>query len=198
MAILEVKGITKSFGGVRALDDVSVKVEENTLLGIDKLTSMHTGADVVTETMLDLKAGRITGSVKKMSTASKYEIKLPNGVAGIKGTIYECYAEGVIKVREGSIVVAYPGPNGANVTQVIMSMQMFDIRTGILSPLPDIDKTSMDGIIRELQAGLFLVPQGLAPGIGTLVYIPPQPIPVQQVVPPPISQFIPPSRQQGK
>jgi len=34
MAILEVKGITKSFGGVKALDNVSVSVEENTLLGI--------------------------------------------------------------------------------------------------------------------------------------------------------------------
>jgi len=167
-----------------------VRLWENTLMGVDKLTEMRTGMDVVTETQLDLKAGHITGSVKKMSAASKYEVKLPNGVAGIKGTIYECYAEGVIKVREGSIVVAYPGANGANVTQVIMSMQMFDIRTGILSPLPDIDKTTMDGIIRELQAGLFLVPQGLqAPGGGTLVYISPQPIPVQQVIPPPISGF---------
>jgi branched-chain amino acid transport system ATP-binding protein len=34
MSILEVKGITKTFGGVVALDDVSVNVEENSLLGI--------------------------------------------------------------------------------------------------------------------------------------------------------------------
>jgi len=34
MGILEVKGITKTFGGVTALDDVSVNIEENTLLGI--------------------------------------------------------------------------------------------------------------------------------------------------------------------
>jgi branched-chain amino acid transport system ATP-binding protein len=34
MNILEVKRITKSFGGVTAVDDVSVDVEENTLLGI--------------------------------------------------------------------------------------------------------------------------------------------------------------------
>jgi branched-chain amino acid transport system ATP-binding protein len=34
MAILEIKGVTKTFGGVKAVDDVSVKVEENTLLGI--------------------------------------------------------------------------------------------------------------------------------------------------------------------
>ena len=34
MSILEVKGITKTFGGVTALDSVSVDVEENSLLGI--------------------------------------------------------------------------------------------------------------------------------------------------------------------
>lgn len=34
MAILEIKGVTKTFGGVKAVDDVSVKVEKNTLLGI--------------------------------------------------------------------------------------------------------------------------------------------------------------------
>ena len=34
MNILEVKGITKTFGGVTALDNVSVNVEEGTLLGI--------------------------------------------------------------------------------------------------------------------------------------------------------------------
>jgi len=171
-----------------------LRLWENTLMGVDKLTEMRTGMDVVTETQLDLKAGHITGSVKKMSAASKYEVKLPGGVAGIKGTIYECYAEGIIKVREGSIVVAYPGPNGAIVTQVIMSMQMFDIRTGTLSPLPDTDKTGMDGIIKQLQVGLFLVPEGLKPpstaNVVPLIYIQPiQPIPVQQVIPPPVSRY---------
>jgi branched-chain amino acid transport system ATP-binding protein len=34
MSILEAKGITKTFGGVTALNSVSVDVEENTLLGI--------------------------------------------------------------------------------------------------------------------------------------------------------------------
>lgn len=172
-----------------------VRIWENTILGVDKLTAMHTGMEVVTETQLDLKAGHITGSVKKMSAASKYEVKLPNGVAGIKGTTYECYAEGVIKVREGAMVVAYTGANGASVTQVVMTLQMFDIRTGTLSPLPDTDKSGIDGNIRALEAGLFIVP---SPGVGLLppqapfyplVYIPPQPVPVQVVVPPPVSGF---------
>ena len=34
MALLEIKEISKTFGGVKALEDVSVAVEENTLLGV--------------------------------------------------------------------------------------------------------------------------------------------------------------------
>ena len=69
-----------------------VRMWENTLLGVDKLTFTQTGADVVTETQLDLKAGHIFGSVKKLSAASKYEVKIPNGVAGIRGSTYDISA----------------------------------------------------------------------------------------------------------
>ena len=34
MAILELQAITKTFGGIKALDDVNISVKENTLLGI--------------------------------------------------------------------------------------------------------------------------------------------------------------------
>jgi len=34
MAILELQGITKTFGGIKALDAVTIAVKENTLLGI--------------------------------------------------------------------------------------------------------------------------------------------------------------------
>ena len=127
-----------------------VRIWENTLLGIDKLTSTHTGADVVTETMLDLKAGRITGSVKKMSTASKYEVKLPNGVAGIRGTVYDISADGVIKVLSGLVVLAYVGPDGSPITQVVNGMQQFDSRTGVLSSLSPSGADRIRDIISQL------------------------------------------------
>ena len=149
-----------------------VRIWENTLLGVDKLTETHTGADVVSETQLDLKAGHITGSVKKMSAASKYEVKLPNGVAGIRGTIYDISVEGLIKVLTGSVVLAYVGPDGSVQTQVIMGLQMFDARTGTLSPLPDTDKTGLGGIVNQLLAGLIPPPTPVSAN-NTLLFISP-------------------------
>ncbi len=114
-----------------------VRVWENSALGIDKLTSMQTGADVVTETQLDLKAGRITGSVKKLSAASKYEIKLPNGVAGIRGTVYDISAGCIVKVYVGSVVVATVDPKTGNVvTQVVSGGQQYDSCNNQLTNMP--------------------------------------------------------------
>src|SRR5207244_11213389 len=86
-----------------------VRLFENSVLAIDKLTSVETGADMVTETQLDLQRGRLFGNVKKMSGASKYDVKLPNGVAGIRGTIYTVNAQGVVQVLVGSAGIAYAG-----------------------------------------------------------------------------------------
>jgi hypothetical protein len=148
-----------------------VRIWENTLLGVDKLTATHTGADVVTETHLDLKAGHITGSVKKMSASSKYEIQLPNGVAGIRGTIYDISTD-IIKVLTGSVVVAYVGPNGSVVTQVVMGQQQFVISTGVLSALAEIDRTGMRSIINTMRAGLAPAPTPVSVNY-TLQYISP-------------------------
>jgi hypothetical protein len=120
-----------------------VRVWENSLLGIDKLSTMETGADTVTETQLDLRAGRIFGNVKKMSAASKYEVKIPNGVAGIRGTTYEISADGVVRVLVGSLVIAYIGPDGTAITQVVMGGQQFDARTGQITPIANFDQKEM-------------------------------------------------------
>jgi hypothetical protein len=98
----------------------TLRLYANTLLGIDSLTGMETGADVVTETQLDLKAGHIYGVVKQMSAASKYEVKIPNGVIGVRGTVYDLTAKGDVKVLSGSVVLAYVAPDGTVATQVFM------------------------------------------------------------------------------
>ena len=120
-----------------------VRLSENTTLGLDKLTSTQTGGETMEETQLDLRAGTIFGTVKKLSTNSRYEIKLPNGVAGVRGTIYLVSASGVVAVLEGSVMVAYMGANGAVMTQEVPAGYQFDTRTGQLTPLTDILRSQL-------------------------------------------------------
>jgi len=126
-----------------------VHLYENTVLVIDKLTSIDTGADTVTDTQLDLQAGHILGNVKKMSAASKYEVKIPNGVAGIRGTVYTLSADGVVKVLVGTVVIAWVGPDGTPMTQVVVGGQQFDARTGQITPISPFDQQEM---VKEAKA----------------------------------------------
>jgi hypothetical protein len=48
-----------------------VRIWQNSALGIDKLTSTDTGADVVTETQLDLRIGRVLGTRLKSVTSAR-------------------------------------------------------------------------------------------------------------------------------
>jgi hypothetical protein len=141
-----------------------VRIWANSAMGIDKLTGMATGADTVTETQLDLKQGRITGNVKKMSAASKYEVKLPNGVAGVRGTLFDIQAVGIVKVYVGSMVVAWVDPKTQNVTtQTVMGGQSYDAANNQISPL---SPASM-GELEQLSMSL-MVAQGGAVAPTTL------------------------------
>ena len=81
-----------------------------------------------------------------MSAASKYEIKLPNGVAGIRGTIYDITAEGVVKVADGSVVIAYMAADGSVTTKVVTGGNKFDARTGEITALTPAELASMRAI----------------------------------------------------
>jgi len=132
-----------------------VRIWANGALGIDKLTAMQTGAEMVTETQLDLKQGRITGNVKKMSAASKYEVKLPNGVAGVRGTTYDIQSIGIVKVYIGSMVVAWVDPKTQNVTtQTVMGGQAYDAPNNQLTPLSPASMNELD----SLALGLLVTP----------------------------------------
>jgi FecR protein len=84
-----------------------VRVTENTQLGFDQLSVDDTGSEKVIETQLNLSNGRILGNVKKLAAASRYEVKTPNGVAGIRGTKYDISANGRVAVIEGTVTVVY-------------------------------------------------------------------------------------------
>jgi hypothetical protein len=63
-----------------------IRIAQNTSISIDKLTRTETGADDAIEAQMNLPKGQVFFDVNKVSQASRYEIKVPYGVAGIRGT----------------------------------------------------------------------------------------------------------------
>jgi hypothetical protein len=87
-----------------------VRLIPNTTLAIDRLNTTDTGADTVSDTELDLKEGKIYAGVKKLSGASQYLVKVPNGVAGVRGTWFSLGADGstaVYESKNGGLLLAH-------------------------------------------------------------------------------------------
>lgn len=120
-----------------------IRLYGDTVLAIDRLTSQGEGPDQVTETLLDLRAGKLFGSTQKVKGASKYEIKLPNGVAAIRGTIYTVGSDGTIAVMSGSVFVTVRNPDGSTVTQQVPAGFSFSPTSGTVSPVSSSQAMSM-------------------------------------------------------
>jgi len=73
-----------------------VRLAENSTLSLDKLVLIDTGAETAVEVQLHVPEGEMYFNVNKLSKASRYEIKLPTGVAGIRGT------KGSVSFRPGA------------------------------------------------------------------------------------------------
>jgi hypothetical protein len=117
----------------------AVRMTGDTVLAIDKLTVSDTGLDSVSDTELDLHQGGIYCSVKKLSGASQYLIKIPNGIAGVRGTLFYIEASGRCIAYGNSVVLSIIGPDGKPVTVVVSEGNQFDpanMGNGQPGPLP--------------------------------------------------------------
>lgn len=102
-----------------------VRVEEDSQVGLDKLTYTDTGADAVVETQLNLTKGTLVGSVRKLAAASRYEIKTPAGVAGIRGTDYWITSSLMLGIIKGLGHVAYILPDGNILSDSVSTGEVF-------------------------------------------------------------------------
>jgi len=112
-----------------------IRLSGGTTLAIDKLTVSDTGADTVSDTELDLQQGHIFASVKKLSAASQYLIKIPNGIAGVRGTLFSLGADGSCAVIKNSVVLSLI-INGVPVTMVVGEGNQFNPGNAQITPLP--------------------------------------------------------------
>jgi len=112
-----------------------IHVFESSTVSFDKLTVETTGVDVVSDTQIDLRAGRILGEVKKLSAASRYEVKIPTGVAGIRGTLYSIAANGTVYCLSGSVIISYVDSSNTPRTVTINAGQSFNpfLNAGVLT-----------------------------------------------------------------
>jgi hypothetical protein len=131
-----------------------VRITPNSTLGIDKLTVIDTGADTVSDTELDLKKGQIFASVKKLTGASQYLIKLPNGIAGVRGTQFSISAGGATTVYHstgGGVVLSLVSPSGIPQTTIVGAGFSFNPTTGQLVILPGDELTFLERLFTALQ-----------------------------------------------
>jgi hypothetical protein len=87
----------------------AVRVQPNSTLQIPNMTYSGSRREGDTDTMLDLETGSILGNVKKLSASSRYEIKTPHGVAGIRGTDFQIV---VVPQPDGRFVVTFTSVTG--------------------------------------------------------------------------------------
>lgn len=118
------------------VDQNVIRVTSNTVIAIEKLTITDTGADTVSDTELNLKQGKIYASVKKLTGASQYLIKLPNGIAGVRGTLFSISADGTINCYEsfgGGVMSSMIGKDGNAITTTVLPGQGFSPDGGVTS-----------------------------------------------------------------
>ncbi|HUA67259.1 MAG TPA: FecR domain-containing protein [Candidatus Saccharimonadales bacterium] len=112
-----------------------IRMTSGTMLAVDQLTVIDTGADTVGNTEVDLRSGKIFFSVKKISASSQYIIKLPNGVAGIRGSTGYASADGSFGMLTGQAVDSTIGKDGQPHVFVIDGGSAFDPGSGQVVPL---------------------------------------------------------------
>jgi hypothetical protein len=113
-----------------------IRLSGETTVKIDTLTISDTGVDTVSDTELDLQQGRIFYSVKKLSSESKYLIKIPNGIAGVRGSQGFVSADGTCGALVHNLYLSVVGSNGNATSITVEPGQQYNSGTGQISALP--------------------------------------------------------------
>jgi hypothetical protein len=113
-----------------------IRLSGETTVKIDVLTVSDTGVDAVSDTELDLQKGRIFYSVKKLSTESKYLIKIPNGIAGVRGSQGFVSADGTCGAFVHKLYLSTIGSDGKATSVTVDPGNQYNPGTGQISALP--------------------------------------------------------------
>ncbi|MBX3747597.1 MAG: FecR domain-containing protein [Verrucomicrobiae bacterium] len=107
-----------------------LRILQDSSVALTALSYQQTGVETIVNTQIDLEAGRVAGHVRKLSAASKYEIRTPKVLAAVRGTRYEVSSEGDVVVAEGSVVVVSYQEDGTLLTRVVNGAEAFSPVSG--------------------------------------------------------------------
>jgi len=83
-----------------------VGLDANSTLRLEKLAFEETALGTKIDTLLDLKAGALFGSVKKLIASSRYEVKTAKGIAHVRGTEFWIdEKQGTVSVVSGTVTL---------------------------------------------------------------------------------------------
>ena len=135
----------------------------NSTLSFDKLNKESAGEEIITETSLNLTAGGIVGSQRKLAVPSTFQVNTPNGVATIKGTEYIVRADGAVGVVSGSVQVIYNLPNnGGSIKVTVPAGSYFDpvsgtVKVGTITTGTDIDTVRNNAMVFKFGGATIVV-----------------------------------------
>ena len=145
-----------------SLDSSIVRVQPNTTVRLDKLSGgMASGVKIV-DTQLNLVDGRVTANIRKLAAGARYEVKTPNGVAGIRGTkidVRTYLIDGkrltIYTVVEGTMDVAETTSSGVK-TAVVNTGETF-----VVGDFPVGQQVNIPGVGTVTVGGPFKTPPNL-------------------------------------
>lgn len=95
-----------SFVVLRIADRQNVlRMRSDSVLTIDALSVRDVGGESVINARLKLEKGSLLGNVKKLSATSNFEVQTAKGVAGIRGTVFEILAVGIVRCYRGQVTM---------------------------------------------------------------------------------------------
>jgi hypothetical protein len=108
-----------------------IELAENSILRLDKLSSAQSGLGTIIDTRLDLRQGKLYGTVDKLLPGSHYEVRIPTGVATVRGTeFFIDAATGTVFVTSGTVnvtVTLVGSPGNRTRTVAVTAGQMLVI-----------------------------------------------------------------------
>ena len=137
-----------------SLNDSIVRVQPNTTVRLDKLSGGSASGVKIVDTQLNLVDGRVTANIRKLAAGARYEVKTPNGVAGIRGTkidVRTYLIDGkrltIYSVVEGTMDVAETTSSGVK-TAVVNAGESFvvgDFPVGQQITIPGVGTVTVGG-----------------------------------------------------